>query len=170
MRGKERSAPDTAAAVAAFAAQRRQINTSMSAVSLEWTLSDYFGRKVADTRVGKEALAEREMIPLLAAMREASMDSRPEVRNSACRTFTSTLVSNGDKLPARIWRMAVFDILFALVDDVRAATASASEEEQAAPEIGELDGQKIQLMVHHSRNTERKQWDETEMLDRKSVV
>ena len=152
------------AAVAAFAAQRRQINTSMSAVSLEWTLSDYFGRKVADTRVGKEALAEREMIPLLAAMREASMDSRPEVRNSACRTFTSTLVSNGDKLPARIWRRAVFDILFALVDDVRAATASASEEEQAAPEIGELDGQKIQLMVHHSRNTERKQWDETETL------
>lgn len=152
------------AAVSAFVAQRAQVNISITAVSLAWTLSDYFSRKVTETKVGKEALAERGMIPLLSVMRDASMDPRPEVRNGACRTITSTLVSNGDKLPARIWRRAVFDICFGLVDDIRAATAGASQEEQVAPDIGELDGRKIQMLVHHSRNSARKQWDETETL------
>ena len=66
---------------------------------------------------------------------------------------------------ARIWRRAVFDICFGLVGrEIRAATAGASQEEQVAPDIGELDGRKIQMLVHHSRNSARKQWDETETL------
>ena len=151
--------------VAAYARQRHDLGTSLTAVGALWNASDFFGRRVEEMRSPQAGafMAEMTIVPLFCALRDASVDPRPEVRNSGVRTLVNTLTSHGGKLSPRAWRDCLWHIFFPLLDDVRARAAAASDEEQDAT-IGSKDGERVAMLVHHSRNTASKQWDETLVL------
>lgn len=86
------------------------------------------------------------------------------MRNSGLRTLLSTMVSHGAKLPAHLWRTCLWEILFPLLDTVRQLAAASSREESVGTQLGQDKGRAVMMLVHHSRNTEQKQWDETLVL------
>eukprot|EP00854_Cymbomonas_tetramitiformis_P009322 gene9322-11047_t len=47
---------------------------------------------------------------------------------------------------------------------VRALAAGSSKEESVGTQLGREKGRAVMMLVHHSRNTEQKQWDETLVL------
>ena len=104
-------------------------------------------------------MAEMTIVPLFSALRDASVDPRPEVRNSGVRTLVNTLTSHGGSLAPRAWH-CLWHVFFPLLDEIRAPAAAASDEEQDAT-VGSKDGERVVMLVHHSRNTASKQWDET---------
>eukprot|EP00854_Cymbomonas_tetramitiformis_P009321 gene9321-11046_t len=65
-------------------------------------------------------IAELLLLPLFTSLQALCSDLRPEVRNSGLRTLLSTLVSHGGKLPPSLWRRCLWEILFPLLDTVRA--------------------------------------------------
>jgi hypothetical protein len=73
-------------------------------------------------------------------------------------------VSHGAKLPAHLWRTCLWEILFPLLDTVRQLAAASSREESVGTQLGQDKGRAVMMLVHHSRNTEQKQWDETLVL------
>ena len=148
--------------VAAYARQRHDLGTSLTAAGALWNASDFFGQRVEEMRSPQAGafMAEMTIVPLFSALRDASVDPRPEVRNSGVRTLVNTLTPHGGKLAPRAWRDCLWHVFFPLLDEIRARAAAASDEEQDAT-VGSKDGERVVMLVHHSRNTASKQWDET---------
>ncbi|CAI5485480.1 unnamed protein product, partial [Closterium sp. Naga37s-1] len=101
------------------------------------------------------------LLAVLCVMEARAKDGRPEVRNAAMRTLFQTVVSHGAKLPPALWRHCLWDLIFPLIDSVRSLAATASRDEAPGTEIGRQGGRSVMMLVHHSRNTAQKQWDET---------
>ncbi|CAI5991186.1 unnamed protein product [Closterium sp. NIES-64] len=101
------------------------------------------------------------LLAVLCVMETRAKDGRPEVRNAAMRTLFQTVVSHGAKLPPASWRHCLWDLIFPLIDSVRSLAATASRDEAPGMEIGRQGGRSVMMLVHHSRNTAQKQWDET---------
>ncbi|CAI5471017.1 unnamed protein product [Closterium sp. Yama58-4] len=101
------------------------------------------------------------LLAVLCVMEARAKDGRPEVRNAAMRTLFQTVVSHGAKLPPASWRHCLWDLIFPLIDSVRSLAATASRDEAPGTEIGRQGGRSVMMLVHHSRNTAQKQWDET---------
>lgn len=86
---------------------------------------------------------------------ELCVDSRPAVRKSAGQTLFSTISAHGSLLNPPTWQALVWQVLFPLLDNVRALSSSASNEKVDASG---------NILIHHSRNTAQKQWAETQVL------
>mmetsp|Transcript_5623 Transcript_5623/g.8694 ORF Transcript_5623/g.8694 Transcript_5623/m.8694 type:complete len:1334 (+) Transcript_5623:1-4002(+) len=99
-----------------------------------------------------------------------SSDPRPEVRNCALRTLSSTLVTHGGVLGPSAWYMCMWHILFPAFQAVRQAafdssrSSAANDDSVGTPQLGKEKGAPVMMLLHHSRNTIRKQWDETVVL------
>eukprot|EP00164_Ancoracysta_twista_P007277 GFYU01010299.1.p1 GENE.GFYU01010299.1~~GFYU01010299.1.p1 ORF type:complete len:1193 (-),score=343.40 GFYU01010299.1:31-3609(-) len=91
------------------------------------------------------------------------VDPRPELRNCALQTLTSTLVTNGVYLDKSGWLNCLWRILLPLLASVESAAEAASDQE-VNHEIGKEKGKAVMMLVHHSRDTASKQWDETKVL------
>lgn len=89
------------------------------------------------------------------------MDDRPEVRNAAVRTLCTLLVTYGSRMGSELWHSLVLESLFPVLDQISSNAARSSDRESEATELGKERGRTVRMMVHHSRNTEQKQWDET---------
>eukprot|EP00887_Chlorella_sp_A99_P002554 scaffold6.g2554.t1 len=103
-----------------------------------------------------------ELLQLLfLALQSLSQDPRPEVRNSGARTLFAVVVNQGPRLSRGLWEQCLWDMLFPLLRHAFLMSANASKEEAEAMLLGQSRGKAVRMMVHHSRNTEQKQWDET---------
>ncbi|GFR47515.1 hypothetical protein Agub_g9147, partial [Astrephomene gubernaculifera] len=114
-------------------------------------------------------LDEAECIALLMiafrSLKALAVDKRPEARNAAVRTLYLAVCSHGGKFPPATWRELFWSLLFELLCTLHRVSANSSVEEAAAVELGkEKSGRSVVLLVHHSRNSEQKQWDETLVL------
>ncbi|KAG9288486.1 hypothetical protein G9A89_015692 [Geosiphon pyriformis] len=104
---------------------------------------------------------------LLLELSKICSDPRPEVRNGANQTLFRTIDMNGAVLGIHTWHACIWNVLFPLLDSVKNASLRAYK---AMQQHG-IDAEKLNLqqesrgfMVHHSRNTADKQWDETKVL------
>ncbi|KAG2500662.1 hypothetical protein HYH03_001428 [Edaphochlamys debaryana] len=114
-------------------------------------------------------LNEAESIAMLMiafrALKALSVDPRPEARNAAVRTLYLAVGSHGGKFPLTTWHELFWCLLFELLATIYKQAAASSREEAAAVELGkEKGGRSVVMLVHHSRNSEQKQWDETLVL------
>ena len=77
--------------VAAYARQRHDLGTSLTAVGALWNASDFFGQRVEEMRSPQAGafMAEMTIVPLFSALRDASVDPRPEVRTAACARWST---------------------------------------------------------------------------------
>lgn len=174
----------------AFAAQDADLNVALTAVGLLWGAADAQvaraegrggsaggsggdageggiataigstggggGGDAAGPREESEAVAAA-LLPVLGRLESLAIDPRPDVRNAAVRTLVRSLASSGASLPRSGWERALGGMLLPLVARVRAAAAAASTSEDSARE---LSAGRV-MLVHHSRNSAAKQWDET---------
>ncbi|VDM65339.1 unnamed protein product, partial [Strongylus vulgaris] len=134
-------------AVARYGKQMADHNISLSALTQLWTISDFVFRKSEE--VGADA-SEKVWLVLYTCLSELCTDVRPSVRKSACQTLLQTVASHGHALRIGTWNHMVWQIIMPLLDRVRVQTRSASTERASGA-----------LLMHHSRDTQQKQWTET---------
>lgn len=131
-----------------------ELNIPLNTVRYLWDISDYL--------CGSKSLQEVFTLwtGLLERLCKLSLDSRPELRNSAVQTLLRTVNMNGSSLKGHNdqWSCLFEEILFEFMKDLR-STAKASKNKPS--ENGTVT--MIQLgFAHFSRDSETKQWDETE--------
>ncbi|KAG9451995.1 hypothetical protein H6P81_004899 [Aristolochia fimbriata] len=135
------------------------------------------GKEVKDdkTAVGFEEVNDRvflitttDRVRLLflvfSILKKLGADERPEVRNSAIRTLFQTLGSHGQKLSSSMWEDCLWRYVFPILDSVNHLAETSSRDEWQGKELGVRGGKAVHMLIHHSRNTAQKQWDETLVL------
>jgi C-terminal region of Mon2 protein len=81
-----------------------------------------------------------------------------QVRNSGTRTLFLAVSSQAPRLTRQAWRHVLWEMLFPLAAYVHMMADTSSSAEAAAVELGRERGRAVHMLVHHSRNTEQKQW------------
>uniref|UniRef100_F1KQN5 Monensin-resistant 2 n=1 Tax=Ascaris suum TaxID=6253 RepID=F1KQN5_ASCSU len=147
---------------AKYGAQQCELNISLSALGQLWTISDFVYRK--SPKLSDEE-SETIWLVLYNCLSELCVDPRPPVRKSACQTLLQTIAAHGLALKANTWKHMIWKILFPMLDKVRALTRSASTVRTDSAALGASN-----ILIHHSRDTESKQWAETSVHTLSGVV
>lgn len=104
---------------------------------------------------------------LLLQLSHTCIDWRPEVRNGANQTLFRTIAMNGHVLGHYLWNTCIWEVLFPLLDSIKMSSIRASKislsSKASSPTAGG-DRDTSGFMLHHSRDTADKQWDETKVL------
>ncbi|MCL4134297.1 UNVERIFIED_CONTAM: hypothetical protein GTU68_008830 [Idotea baltica] len=168
--------PLTVDTAAKFGSQIQELNISLTAIGLMWNISDYFYQNqeklrsslTSDSQVFPDFPGVPNMPPfdklwmcLYARLGDLCVDSRPAVRKSAGQTLFSTIAAHGALLHNETWQAVLWQVLFPLLDKVRQLSDSASTDK--------VD-QGGNILIHHSRNTQQKQWAETQVLTLSGVA
>lgn len=107
---------------------------------------------------------DKLLFSVFSLLQKLGADERPEVRNSAVRTLFQTLGSHGQKLSKRMWEDCLWNYVFPTLDRASHMAATSSKDEWQGKELGIRGGKAVHMLIHHSRNTAQKQWDETIVL------
>eukprot|EP00698_Gefionella_okellyi_P007295 TRINITY_DN1772_c0_g1_i1.p1 TRINITY_DN1772_c0_g1~~TRINITY_DN1772_c0_g1_i1.p1 ORF type:complete len:1448 (+),score=361.17 TRINITY_DN1772_c0_g1_i1:50-4393(+) len=164
-----------------YCLQRVDVNISLTAIGLLWDFADFLKKQhesimsaLSTSGDGKAsspgAVYGNLWLHIFAHMETLSPDPRAEVRNCALRTLFSTLTTHGDVLIDDAWHALVWQILFPVLDYVKAGSAKTDEPRDTALERAGQRDQSILIMLHHTRNTVEKQWDESRMLALQGVL
>ena len=168
-----------------FGKQQIDVNVSLTTISLLWNAGDMLCRRAtrsegisdvqdeqeqsieADSSVPRKSsevfTAETELLLdiVYSALFSLSKDPRPEVRNSGARTLFAIVSAHGERLSKQLWQKCLWEMLFPLLRYAFHMSVTSSKEEAEAALLGQSKGEQVRLVMHHSRNTEQKQWDET---------
>jgi hypothetical protein len=134
---------------ASFVTSRHDINTSLTAIGLLWTIAD----QDADTGSIDRALSK---------LVELSSDDRTEVRNAAVNTLFSCIVGRGSGFTSSNWESCMFGTVFRVYDIVL--------EKVYAGDAYATDGKngdkttKYKVNLHYSRDSSAKLWVATQVL------
>ena len=171
---------------AKYGLQTQDVNISLTSIGLMWNISDFISQRqdfirkqlesegkeakavgdgesvtAADEETGENVAAASSLSPLdelwlviYKKLGELCTDERPAVRKSAGQTLFSTISTHGDLLHSGSWRRVLWDVLFPMLSRVRKLSMTASTEKA---EVGNI-------LIHHSRDTAKKQWSETQTL------
>ncbi|KAG9148626.1 hypothetical protein Leryth_017375 [Lithospermum erythrorhizon] len=178
----------------AYGAQRTELNISLTAIGLLWTSTDFivkgliYGPKEVTESVQGESqknddlssnsyskasdqvsmlnIVDRDklLILIFTLLQSLGADGRPEVRNSAVRTLFQILGSHGQKLSKSMWEDCLWNYVFPTLERASHMVATSSKDEWQGKELGTRGGKAVHMLIHHSRNTAQKQWDETLVL------
>ncbi|PXF48324.1 Protein MON2-like [Gracilariopsis chorda] len=138
-----------------YSRQVQDVNVALTSIGLMWRTADFIAKA---GEVGKD---DELWVSLLQVLKEVSMDDRPEVRNSAVKTLTGALSAHSSRLSAIAWNRCVAKALLPLLEEVMQGGNGNPGEE--APTLSKSRSD-VQLLLHHSRDTPRKQWNETRVL------
>lgn len=142
-------------ALGLYSRQVQDVNVALTSIGLMWRTADFIAK------AGKVGRDDELWISLLQVLKEVSMDERPEVRNSAVKTLTGVLSTHSSRLSAIAWNGCVAKALLPLLEEVMQGGNGSTGEE--APSLSKSRSD-VQLLLHHSRDTPRKQWNETRVL------
>jgi hypothetical protein len=137
-----------------YCQQGEDVNVALTAVVLLWRTADHFAKHCG------EGVYDSLWMELFGVLKAVGRDGRPEVRNGAVKTLTSTLTAHGTMLTAAAWRGCVERALLPLLEEVMDGGGSEARD-AAGSSRTKADAQ---LVLHHSRDTPRKQWNETRVL------
>ncbi|XP_021742311.1 protein MON2 homolog [Chenopodium quinoa] len=171
----------------AYSAQQTELNISLTAIGLLWTTTDFIVKghirlsskdsekedsekrveelnsNKVDTQSSIFNVVEHDklLISVFSLLQTLGADERPEVRNSAIRTLFQTLGTHGQKLSMSMWEDCLWNYVFPSLDRASHMAATSSRDEWHGKELGTQGGKAVHMLIHHSRNTAQKQWDET---------
>ncbi|XP_047946837.1 protein MON2 homolog [Salvia hispanica] len=175
----------------AYSAQQTELNISLTSIGLLWTATDFIVKGLvhwtreesgADPENHEEKAepnldsheevndvtnytntVERDklLFSVFSLLHKLGADERPEVRNSAIRMLFQTLGSHGQKLSRSMWEDCLSSYVFPTLDYASHLAATSSKDEWQGKELGTRKGKAVHMLIHHSRNTAQKQWDET---------
>lgn len=139
-----------------YSRQEDDLNVSLTSIGLLWRTADF---------VAKSDEMSREdwlWVGIFENLKDVSVDESPEIRNCAVKTLTGALSAHSFRLSARAWSGCVERALLPLLEQVMKGKSSPSQAENNA--LGNRGKSDSQVMWHHSRDTPRKQWNETRVL------
>ncbi|CEG64314.1 hypothetical protein RMATCC62417_01309 [Rhizopus microsporus] len=178
------------ATLGSFGMQSEDLNISLTAVGLLWNLSDFIQTRrtelmkeqTENVPIDNESLnidislsgadSESSMtysilwMLLLLQLSHTCTDWRPEVRNGANQTLFRTISMNGHVLGSQLWNACIWKVLFPLLDSIKMSSIRASKMSlgNRTPMTNVAERDSSGFMLHHSRDTADKQWDETKVL------
>ncbi|XP_065852074.1 uncharacterized protein [Euphorbia lathyris] len=121
--------------------------------------------KVNDQAPTKNILeSDKLLFSVFSILQRLGADERPEVRNASVRTLFQTLGSHGNKLSKSMWEECLWNYVFPALGRASHMAATSSTDESQGKELGSRGGKAFHMLIHHSRNTVQKQWDETLVL------
>ena len=130
----------------AFGSSRHDVNTSLTAIGLLWTIADQ------DSDSSSSSIQEA-----LSKLVQLSSDSRAEVRNAAINTLFSCIVGRGASFCDRQWESFFVDTVFVVYRGVQ--TAKKSQQPSPQPTTAtSSSSSRYKLSRHHSQDSEGKQW------------
>ena len=162
--------PQSIDTVAKFARQKQELNVALSAIGLTWNIADFLYQnrdKILETLtpdisvfpdfpgVPEIPQFDRLWLGIYQRLGELCADERPAVRKSSGQTLFSTIAAHSNILNRFSWDSVMWQVLFPLLEAVETSWTSASSEKVECSNA---------LLIHHSRNTEQKQWAETQVL------
>ncbi|XP_048323990.2 uncharacterized protein LOC107412268 isoform X2 [Ziziphus jujuba] len=168
----------------AYSSQKTELNISLTAIGLLWTTTDFIAKGLKRTEKEMDGQKPEEqtrsvldqvrlinvidrdklLFSVFSLLQNLGADERPEVRNSAVRTLFQTLGSHGQKLSKSMWEDCLWNYVFPTLDRASHMAATSSKDEWQGKELGTRGGKAVHMLIHHSRNTAQKQWDETLVL------
>uniref|UniRef100_A0A6N2LZA3 Protein MON2 homolog n=1 Tax=Salix viminalis TaxID=40686 RepID=A0A6N2LZA3_SALVM len=129
------------------------------------TLSSELPDKVNERAATRNIIdCDKLLFSVFSLLQTLGADDRPEVRNAAVRTLFQTLGSHGQKLSKSMWEDCLWNYVFPAVDRAFHMAETSSKDEWQGKELGTRGGKAVHMLIHHSRNTVQKQWDETLVL------
>ncbi|CAM9348426.1 unnamed protein product, partial [Discosporangium mesarthrocarpum] len=89
-----------------------------------------------------------------------------QLRNCTVNTLFSCAVGNGSGLSDGQWKQYLLHVTFPLIQQVRDRILSSTNRASSGANTGVAPELKkgVRMMMHHSRDTSRKQWNETRVL------
>lgn len=151
-----------------FCTQCNDLNASLTAIRLLWNVIDAHARLLEKEGAGQEA-SEALSLQAFAALGACLVDERPEVRLGALRTLVAALggragrsLSSDAKLSALAYAMLP---RLGQVQALRNASCQSLVRRSVSSHSGQQRSYSAAsnklLLVHHSRDTAWKAWDET---------
>lgn len=132
-----------------FGKSRHDVNTSLTATGMLWTLADQ------DPTPGTLDL-------VLSKLSYLALDDRPELRNCAVNTLISCAVGRGHQFTDKQWERVLNQTIFGIMKDISEAINGSETGCAKATENG--NSQRYKVAVHHSRDSVTKQWSTTLVL------
>ncbi|XP_050379358.1 uncharacterized protein LOC126796668 isoform X2 [Argentina anserina] len=144
----------------AYSAQKTELNISLTAIGLLWTTTDFIVKALIR---GPGAEKETGMSDVHLSLKESDGGVPKEqtvngLDNANEQVRLLTMVDSDRLL------FSVFSLLQKLGADERPEAATSSKDEWHGKELGTRGGKAVHMLIHHSRNTAQKQWDETLVL------
>lgn len=136
-----------------YSRQDDDVNVALTSIGLLWRTADFFAK---NNGLPEE---DRLWVQLFEVLKEISMHEKPEIRNCAVKTLTGTLSAHSIRLSALAWNGCVERALLPLLEQVMKGGMTSEEQVTSGKNRGD-----VQLLLHHSRDTPRKQWNETRVL------
>lgn len=149
--------------VGCYGLQSSEINVSLTGIGLLYSIADFLRKDGQLITSDSYAALEKIWVSLFTEMDQLCVDQRFEVRNCSLITLVKTVISHGESWASSTWQKLIWDIYFPLLEKIRSG-ASAAATEELNVELGTQGGRSVKLLVHHSRNSGQKQWNETVML------
>jgi hypothetical protein len=134
----------------AFGRSRHDVNTSLTAIGMLWSLAD------------RDA-SPRTLDVVLSKLSWLAMDNRPELRNCSVNTLFSCVVGLGDQFTDEQWENCLANTIFGKIMN-GIASAIEDPESKKASTNGVAGEERYKVAVHHSRDSARKQWMNTQTL------
>jgi hypothetical protein len=124
------------ACVAAFAAQKADMNVSLTAVGMLWAAVDFVEKRKGSAAApspeaegggGGEGGSGRAWDAMLDELGVLAVDTRPDVRNCAVNTMVSAIGANGNHMSPRQWESALAGAVVPLVVQVDQRALAAAK-------------------------------------------
>lgn len=139
-----------------YCRQVDDLNVALTAIGLLWRTADFIAKS------SEYNTDDSLWVEVFHILKEVSMDDRPEIRNCAVKTLTGALSAHSFRLSARAWSECAEKALLPLLEEVmQGGSLSGQLEDNVSTSRSRGD---VQVMLHHSRDTPRKQWNETKVL------
>ena len=151
--------------LADYAMQLADVNISLTAIGTLWAVGDHARQQMNnDSKV-----ANAIWIIVLKQLELLSLNDRAPVRNCALQTMFTTLVTHGEFFSMKTWGkcIAVDGIVFGVMDGIERKCTLGDNEEKNSNKKN--DGEDDYMIVHHSRDTTAKQWNETRVIAMKEL-
>jgi len=131
----------------AFGRSRHDVNTSLTATGMLWSLAD------------RDSSPDTLDVVLL-KLASLAMDDRPELRNCSVNTLFSCVVGLGEQFTDEQWKTCFDETIFGIMTGITSAINDAENKVAS----GSSTEERYKVAVHHSRNSARKQWATTQIL------
>ncbi|KAL7554854.1 hypothetical protein ACHAWF_018901 [Thalassiosira exigua] len=133
----------------AFGRSRHDLNTSLTATGMLWSLAD---RNSSPTTLDI----------VLSKLAFLAMDSRPELRNCSVNTLFSCVVGLGDQFTSEQWNKCLNGTIFGVLNGITSEMSGTEHKKTEAN--GGAKEERYKVAVHHSRDSATKQWATTQIL------
>ncbi|KAH3731517.1 MON2 protein [Pelomyxa schiedti] len=151
--------------VADFLAQHTPVQKGISTLSQPSIAEVVDVPSTATSRTNEASeLGESDLptlwLQLFFELKKLALLERYDVRTGALATLFKSLAKHGSKFSAQIWESVLWEIIFPLLTSIQHLSHTA-DTKGIQLELGESSGKAVHMMIHHSRDSSQKQWDQT---------